>query len=105
MSSRSILSPSAPWRNNVRHERAHGRACSGRDARCAPCPRSRRIDRDYLTLEDVDVHDSADGHSKTTKDRYLMDAGKLGICTNRAAAKVRIAEIISISLLRDVPTF
>ena len=65
----------------------------------------RRIDREYLTLEDVDVHDSADGHSKTTKDRYIMDAGKLGICTNRAAAKARIAEIISISLLNDVKTF
>ena len=65
----------------------------------------RRIDRDYLTLEDVDVHDGADGHSKTTKDRYIMDASKLGICANRAATKVRAAEIVSISLLRDVQTF
>ena len=60
----------------------------------------RRIDPDYLALESVDVHDTAP--SSTTKDQYIMQAARLGLCTNRTAAKVRIAEIISISLLKDV---
>lgn len=58
---------------------------------------------DCLTLENVDVHDTTDGHS--TKDHYIMESHKLGIRTNRRAAKVRTAEIISVSLLRDVEIY
>jgi len=58
---------------------------------------------DCLTLENVDVHDTTDAHS--TKDFYIMEAHKLGIRTNRRSAKVRTAEIISLSLLRDVEIY
>lgn len=58
---------------------------------------------DCLTLENVDVHDTSDASS--TKDHYIMEAHKLGIRTNRRGAKVRTAEIISVSLLRDVEIY
>jgi hypothetical protein len=58
---------------------------------------------DCLTLENVDVHDTTDGSS--TKDHYIMESHKLGIRTNRRAARVRIAEVISVSLLRDVEIY
>ncbi len=61
------------------------------------------IGPDCLTLENVDVHDTSDASS--TKDHYIMESHKLGIRTNRRAAKVRIAEIISVSLLRDVEIY
>ncbi|MBM4038501.1 MAG: hypothetical protein FJ290_08300 [Planctomycetes bacterium] len=61
------------------------------------------IGPDCLTLENVDVHDTSDASS--TKDHYIMESHKLGIRTNRRAAKVRTAEIISISLLRDVEIY
>ena len=63
----------------------------------------RRVDRDYITLADADVHDSSG--TTTTKDRYIMDASKLGVCVNRTETKVRTAIIISVSRLDDVPTF
>ena len=62
----------------------------------------RHIGHDYLTLESADVHDTTT--SSTTKDQYIIQAARVGLCTNRAGAKVRIAEIISISLLKDVQT-
>lgn len=58
---------------------------------------------DCLTLENVDVHDTSDASS--TKDHYIMESHKLGIRTNRRGAKVRTAEIISISLLRDIEIY
>ena len=58
---------------------------------------------DCLTLENVDVHDTTDGSS--TKDHYIMESHKLGIRTNRRSVKVRAAEIISISLLRDIEIY
>ena len=62
-----------------------------------------RIDRVYLTLEAVDVHDTTD--SSSTKDHYIMEAHKLGVRTNRGGVKVRSAVIISVSLLKDVETW
>jgi len=61
------------------------------------------VARDYLSLENVDVHDTTDANS--TKDHYIMEANKLGIRTNRRGARVRSAEIISVSLLRDVELY
>jgi small nuclear ribonucleoprotein (snRNP)-like protein len=61
------------------------------------------IARDYLTLADADVHDSLT--SSTTKDRYVMDAQRLGVCVNRGEAKVRLADIIAVSPLAGVKTF
>lgn len=61
------------------------------------------ISPDCLTLENVDVHDTTDSNS--TKDFYIMESHKLGIRTNRRSVKVRTAEIISVSLLRDVEIY
>jgi len=55
---------------------------------------------DYLTLSGVDVHDTRT--SMSTKDQYIMEANRLGVCTNRGEAKVRVAIIISVSPLDDV---
>ena len=60
-------------------------------------------DRHYLTLEDVDVHDASD--SSSTKDNYIMESHKLGLRSNRGGAKVRLARVVSISLLDDVDTW
>ena len=61
------------------------------------------VSPDCLTIENVDVHDTAD--STSTKDHYIMEANKLGIRTNRRSAKVRLGEIICVSLLRDVEIY
>ena len=62
-----------------------------------------QVGADCLTLENVDVHDTSDGRS--TKEHYIMEAHKLGLRTNRGGAKVRLAEVISVSLLKDVETY
>ena len=62
-----------------------------------------RIDRDFVTLDAVDVHDSTE--TRTTKEHYIMEAAKLGVRTNRRGAKVRLFEIIAISRLEDVETY
>ena len=62
-----------------------------------------RIDRDYLTLEDADVHDTNDASS--TKDQYVMQAHKLGLRSNRGGARIRLARVVSISLFSDVETW
>ena len=62
-----------------------------------------QIHKDFITLDSVDVHDSVE--TRSTKDHYIMEAAKLGLRTNRGGAKVRLAEIISISLLKDVETY
>jgi len=61
------------------------------------------VGHDCITLENVDVHDTTDASS--TKDHYIMEANKLGVRTNRRAAKVRMDEIVSVSLLRDVEIY
>ena len=61
------------------------------------------VGHDCITLENVDVHDTTDANS--TKDHYIMEANKLGVRTNRRTAKVRVDEIISVSLLRDVEIY
>jgi len=60
-------------------------------------------DRHYLTLEDVDVHDTCD--SSSTKDNYIMESHKYGPRSNRGGAKVRLARVVSLSLLDDVETW
>ena len=60
-------------------------------------------DRHYLTLEDVDIHDTCD--SSSTKDNYIMEAHKFGLRSNRGGAKVRLARVVSISLVQDVETW
>lgn len=54
----------------------------------------------YLHLEDADVHDLRD--TKTTREIYLVDARRLGVSSNRKRVMVRIADVVSISVLDDV---
>lgn len=61
------------------------------------------VGHDCITLENVDVHDTTD--SESTKDHYIMESHKLGIRTNRRSARVRLAHIVSVSLLRDVEIY
>ncbi len=55
---------------------------------------------DTILLEDVDVHESSE--SRTTRDLYIMEAGKLGIRRNRNRVVVRASAVLSMSALDDV---
>lgn len=57
----------------------------------------------FLSLADVDVHDMTD--SNTTKEIYIMESKKFGINRNRRVAKIRKAEIVSVSKLDDVVVY
>ena len=59
-----------------------------------------RADERWLELVDVDVHDSSEGHS--TKEKYVMEARKFGVKSNRKRVSVRREFIVSLSLLEDV---
>ncbi len=58
---------------------------------------------EFLALENVDVHNLGD--STTTRERYVIDAKKLGVRPNRKRAEVRIARVVGISRLEDVIEF
>lgn len=55
---------------------------------------------EFLTMTDVDVHDSAE--TTTTKERYVMNVKSFGVRPNRKTVSVRIAAVVSVSLLDDV---
>ncbi len=59
-----------------------------------------KADEWWLELSDVDVHDSSEGHS--TKEKYVMEARKFGVKSNRKRVSVRREFIVSLSLLEDV---
>ncbi len=59
-----------------------------------------RFDEKYLVLTDADVHDMRD--STTSRDRYLLDANRIGISPNRRQVFVSREQIVSLSLLSDV---
>ena len=59
-----------------------------------------KISNAYITLGDVDVHDSRE--TPTLKEKYILDARKYGVRQNRKLVHVRINEVISISLLEDI---
>ena len=54
----------------------------------------------FLRLSDADIHDLRD--SRTTRELYVLEARHHGIRGNRRQVWVRIAEIVSLSLLADV---
>ena len=54
----------------------------------------------FITLEDVDVHDSSEATS--SKEVYCIDAKKFGIKKNRRRVMVVKSIVASISLLEDV---
>lgn len=53
-----------------------------------------------MTLGDVDVHDRSE--SPSTKERYVMEAKKFGIKTNRKSVTVRLETVLCVSKLDDV---
>jgi len=54
----------------------------------------------FITLEDVDVHDS--NESPASKEIYCIDAKKFGIKKNRRRVRIVRSIVASISLLDDV---
>ena len=61
------------------------------------------IGADYLTLADVDVHDTAD--SRSSKEGYAHETRKLGTRPNRKVGYVRVARVLSVSKLDDIIRF
>jgi hypothetical protein len=53
-----------------------------------------------MTIADVDVHDRAE--TSSTKERYIMEAKKFGIKSNRKSVTVRLETVLCISKLEDV---
>lgn len=58
------------------------------------------VGTDALTLEDVDVHNLGD--SATGRERYIIEAKKLGVRPNRRQAEVLRARVVGVSLLEHV---
>ena len=54
----------------------------------------------FLILREADVHDRRE--SPSMNEKYIMEAKKLGVRSNRKRVHIRIEEVISISLLDDV---
>ncbi|MGD2125274.1 MAG: hypothetical protein PVG99_04295 [Desulfobacteraceae bacterium] len=54
----------------------------------------------FITLEDADVHDRRE--SPSLNEKYIIDARKYGIRCNRKLVHIRLEEVISFSLLKDV---
>lgn len=54
----------------------------------------------YYVLENADVHDLRD--SSTTRELYVIESKIHGVRANRKKVLVRISEVISLSLLKDV---
>lgn len=61
------------------------------------------IDKWFITLEAVDVHDQKE--SSSTKEKYIMEAKKSGIKQNRKNVVVRQDQIISVSRLDDITEY
>ena len=60
----------------------------------------KQVGEHFVTLADVDVHDCNDG--SRTKEIYVLEAKRFGIRQNRTEVRVRMDQIISVSLLDDV---
>jgi len=58
---------------------------------------------DFLTLTNVDVHDTSESNS--TKEQYTHETFKLGSRFNRKLTYLRMARVLSISKLEDVLQF
>jgi len=61
------------------------------------------VSGEFLLMEDVDVHNLGD--SATSRERYVIEAKKLGIRPNRKQAQVRLARVVGVSRLEDVIEF
>jgi len=58
------------------------------------------VDRDFLELDDADLHDFRD--SQATREVYVYDSARLGIRRNRAKVLVRRDEIVAVTRFADV---
>jgi len=58
------------------------------------------LNEHMLTLRDADVHDSRE--SMTMNEKYIMEAKKYGVRSNRHLVHIRFDKIISLSKLDDV---
>lgn len=61
------------------------------------------VGEESLTLEDVDVHNLGD--SATGRDKYVIEARRLGVRPNRRRAEVRLERVVGLSRLEDVLEF
>jgi hypothetical protein len=59
-----------------------------------------RLDDAYLELRDADLHDLRDTH--TARENYVVASRATGIKRNRTRVLLARAEVVAISLLRDV---
>lgn len=59
-----------------------------------------KVDKDFVVLKDVDVHDIEEGTS--TKEKYILEAKKYGIKVNRKEAAILINNVVSFSSLDSV---
>ncbi len=57
-------------------------------------------DERYLVLDNADVHDLRD--TTSTRELYVLDSKRHGICPNRRRVLVRREEVVSLSALEDV---
>ena len=58
------------------------------------------VGKAFLILAEADVHDITP--QGTPKERYILEAGKHGIKTNRSRVMIKYDEIVSISALDDI---
>jgi len=61
-----------------------------------------RYDGTFLELKGADIHDLRD--TQTTRENYVVSAVRTGIRKNRRSVLVRIAEVVAIARLEDVPS-
>jgi len=57
-------------------------------------------DRDFLVLQDADLHDFRD--SSASREVYVYDSGRLGIRRNRARVLLRREEIVAVGRFDDI---
>ena len=60
-------------------------------------------DAQFLVLSDVDAHETTE--ASLSKERYVHESHGIGVRANRKRTWVRLARVVSISLLEDVISF
>lgn len=63
----------------------------------------KKVQKDYVELENVDVHDIQDSHS--TKEKYLRNALVTGIRANRKTCRIDKNKIMSVTLFSEIENF
>lgn len=55
---------------------------------------------EFVILRDADVHDTRE--TTTSKEKYAMQAKRIGVRPNRKETRIRRSIVVSVSLLDDV---